>query len=456
VKASPINLAIFRIVFFAYLAYFTLTAFDLVWFAALPDGLRVVPKLAGWYARLPLTPLTPTVMSMWRIGLVVASLLACVGWRTRLSGSIAAVLAFVILGVPNLYGGKIDHYHHLVWFAAIMAVSPCGDAWSLDARRRRQPIPAPSTAYGMPMFFVWLLLGLVYFFPGVSKAALLPAWIAPDNLRFQLYQKWAGLGGFTPLVPIDRWPIVLTLAATMSILWELSAIGIFLHPRARRYGALAAIGFHLATWALMAIGFFSLIVCYVGLLLGEWIGGPVVSVRGWMRPTPAIVVGSVITIGVLFAGLTGLDSWPFAVYPRFNYLAGPTITRTELVPMDGEGRPIPLPTERLLTKLKDGRWSSVQQRLFWLHGEERQRFATAVLTMLSLEEPRIASAARVELRETTRSVWPQDRGKPPIADRIVLTLDPWPPRIGPSEVESHGWEKGKGETHEHAGQFKEW
>ena len=46
-----------------------------------------------------------------------------------------------------------------------MAASPCGDAWSIEARRVQ--VPAPKSHYGLPLAVAWLLFGQVYFWPGV-------------------------------------------------------------------------------------------------------------------------------------------------------------------------------------------------------------------------------------------------------------------------------------------------
>ena len=37
----------------------------------------------------------------------------------------------MIAGIPQFFG-KINHIHHLIWFMAIFAVSPCADVLSID------------------------------------------------------------------------------------------------------------------------------------------------------------------------------------------------------------------------------------------------------------------------------------------------------------------------------------
>lgn len=79
--------------------------------------------------------------------MAVSALAAMVGFRARTAAGIWAVLAVWTLGIPNLYG-KVDHYHHLVWFAVLLASSPCADALSLDRARRRAPNPTVHVRYG--------------------------------------------------------------------------------------------------------------------------------------------------------------------------------------------------------------------------------------------------------------------------------------------------------------------
>ena len=94
---------------------------------------------------------------------------------------------------------------------------------SLDAWRRRRAggrgenrgdaggaptlPPARAPEYGVPIRIAWLLLGMVFFFPGLWKlrtAGL--GWITGDTLRNQMYWKWAVIPGLTPPLRIDRFP----------------------------------------------------------------------------------------------------------------------------------------------------------------------------------------------------------------------------------------------------------
>src|SRR5262249_50715778 len=108
----------------------------------------------------------------------------------------AAVTSLYALGIPQLYG-KVDHYHHLVWLALLLAASPCADALSLDARGRLTP--PRSVRYGFPLRVAWLLIGACYLFPGLAKLGEWRIWLAPHNLRGLLWvQQLAAGGGINP------------------------------------------------------------------------------------------------------------------------------------------------------------------------------------------------------------------------------------------------------------------
>src|SRR5450759_56870 len=123
-----INLGIFRIVLFATLIIY-IDIPQVVQFSRFPVELRVAPFGIGWLINiLPINPAWATVASYLFIAACVSGVL---GFFSRTSATIAVILGLYVLGIPQFFG-KIDHYHHLLWFATILAASPCGDALSID------------------------------------------------------------------------------------------------------------------------------------------------------------------------------------------------------------------------------------------------------------------------------------------------------------------------------------
>ena len=55
----------------------------------------------------------------------LSSFTGMVGLFTRTSALFTTVLSFYVLGIPQFYG-KVNHYHHLLWFAGILRQADAG------------------------------------------------------------------------------------------------------------------------------------------------------------------------------------------------------------------------------------------------------------------------------------------------------------------------------------------
>ena len=278
--AHPLNLAIFRMaVFWAIFNEVQLSA--IVSFSRMPAGLQFAPW--GMSALLSHLPIDATWATIAGVLLLVFSTTGFVGIFSRTSALACALLGFYALGIPQFYG-KVNHNHHLMWFAIILAVSPCGDFLALDAvvaaRKRADrgitdPLP-PSQAYALPLRFVMLLMGVIYFFPGFWKLWQSGFdWFLTDNLRHQLYffWTWSFDGLWLPTFRIDQHVLLCRIAAAATALFELSFIFLMFHRKLRVVAALEGLIFHASTNWLMRISFLSLRVCYVALFDWAWIFG---------------------------------------------------------------------------------------------------------------------------------------------------------------------------------------
>lgn len=132
--------------------------------ASLPESVRVPP--VGLEAIASVVPITPE-LARGAYGVLLAAVIAgTVGLATRASWLVVTLVGLYLLGIPQL-AGSVFHYHHLLWFAALLAASPSGDALSIDAwiarRRGRGVAPDRHAAYGLPLRFVWILIGLIFF-----------------------------------------------------------------------------------------------------------------------------------------------------------------------------------------------------------------------------------------------------------------------------------------------------
>ena len=286
-KSSPLDLSIFRMILFA--AFFLYVVRELkveriIFLSQLPVDLRYPPPGLGFI--IYNLPINTTLAAVTTTAMLVFCVMAGIGLFTRTSAILTVIFALYALGIPQLYG-KVNHYHHLVWFAAILAMSRCGDVLSVDAifsawRRAdhgETAPPTPSVMYGLPLRFIWLTIGVIYFFPGVWKYwSGGPAWIFSDNLKFVMYQKWFELGSWQPLIRIDQNPLMMHMAALGTILFEISFIFLLFFPRLRSLAAVGGIVFHTVIYFTMRIWFWTLQLTYASFVnwsavfgrLGQW------------------------------------------------------------------------------------------------------------------------------------------------------------------------------------------
>ncbi|MFW9258669.1 DCC1-like thiol-disulfide oxidoreductase family protein [Nostoc sp. CALU 546] len=263
----PINLAIFRIIHFEII--FSSDISQVVWFSQLPKELLFPPAGLEWLINF--IPINATIAQIASLLLKICSFTAMIGLFTRTSAWLTVILCFYVLGIPQFYG-KVDHYHHLLWFAAILAASRCADVLSLDAilmawkradRGQLEP-PGLSRAYALPLRFIWLLLGIIYLFPGLYKLFVGGFdWAFSENLKYRLYEKWLELDGWTPAFRLDQYPVLYQLSAFGSIFFELSFIILIFFPRTRYVASFSGIAFHSMIYQLMNINFVSLMKVYV-------------------------------------------------------------------------------------------------------------------------------------------------------------------------------------------------
>jgi len=270
---DPLNLAIFRVVFFLLLA-FSFSVSNTVWFASIPAELQFPPPGLRWL--LAYLPVNEGLAQITSLFLLLFCIMAALGLLTRLSAIFCTLLGFYVLGIPQFYG-KINHYHHLVWFAAILAASPSADVLSLDAilaawkRADAGSLdpPRPSQVYALPLRFVWLSMGAIYFSAGFWKVWTSGyAWAFSDNPKIMMYNKWMELGGWRPIFRIDQYPFLYQMSAAATIIFELSFIFLIFFPAIRLLAPLGGLAFHNMTNLFMRISFWQLQVCYVAFV--DW------------------------------------------------------------------------------------------------------------------------------------------------------------------------------------------
>jgi len=384
--------------------------------AALPAEALAVPLGSG--GLIDAIGVRPGLARAAQIGIYVGAFLGLIGRFTRPGFALVTVSGLYLLAIPHLRGSVV-HYHHLLWFSALLAASPCDHALSLG----RRSTASASAAYGLPLRIAWALIAVIFFFPGAWKLIGGGAdWLSGDTLRAHLYWKWVQSPAL--VAPrIDRVPGLLAIGAAAVSLLELGMPLLVLSRRGRWLALGDALGFHALTAALMDIHFSSLWPLYVvfvpwAALLGRERAPEHTSSDVRPRLLPAALTGGALLLG---AGLTGVagqtQGWPFACYPTFHQHPGwemPGLWVTVLDP-DGSERPVPIAATG---------WGE-QWRLAGIGGPVSEAALAAYWSRIA-ERDEVRSLAvgaeSVRFYRAAISVLPDDRGQPPLRLTALATL----------------------------------
>jgi hypothetical protein len=307
------------------------------------------PEGLGFLARH--APTSAALYSGVRAVYYSAAALSLIGVYTRVALAALLAAAFVLFGLAQL-AGAVLHDMHLLWFLGLLLSSRAGDALSIDEWSRTTPgdglsrrllgSDAETPVFGWTLFFARTLLGVIYFFPGLWKlreSGL--AWALSDNLAHQMHAKWFEFG-IVPSPRIDRAPGFMHAFGLCTIAFELGFLAlVHIGPRTRL--ALAAVGlaFHWGIEHFMEIPFSSLWIAYVVLVPWRCSQPSRVAPGGAGLVT---VVGAGLVLANIVQGFRDqTQSYPFACYPTFQWIAPATLVDLELTALleDGSSRRIP-------------------------------------------------------------------------------------------------------------------
>lgn len=182
-----------------------------------------------------------------------------IGALYRYAAPIAALGILWTLTYRNSFGMVFHTENLLVLHVLALALSPAADAWSVD--RRRGAPPPPEAGYGWILKLLALITALTYVLAGIAKLRIAGvAWLDGEQLRNQIAVdnlRKALLGdSIAPLAtPFLDHPSGFTVFSVLTIVLELAAPIVLVHPLVARLWALAAWGFHLGVVLLMNIWF---------------------------------------------------------------------------------------------------------------------------------------------------------------------------------------------------------
>ena len=226
---GPGNLGFARMLFFGLMFWFH-RGFDYTIWGTLPPSFQNANPIR-LFELLGIGMPTVAGLAVAQFIFKASLLLACVGLLTRLSCVAALVSGVYVLGMPHTFG-KTGHGDGILVLAMlILALSRCGDAWSIDAVRRswraKPPFasPARSGEYTWPVRCVWLLTALVFFAAGYAKVKHtgFVAWAWSDNMSNTLLQhKYKGDPPTDWGVWIAQHPLLCRVLAAGTIIVELA------------------------------------------------------------------------------------------------------------------------------------------------------------------------------------------------------------------------------------------
>lgn len=272
VPASAFGLGVTRsIVHGTFLISVLVTSFSAL--AALPPTIlrpTGVMKIFSWgfYDQL----LTPEGMAILKVAMVLSLLLSTTGFLTSLSTKTSLLLVVFYQGLLRSFG----HFNHdemlAVYYLAVLAFTPCGDAFSLDSWIARADKERPAFAYSYAILLMQMLMGWVYFSSALIKLRVAGLkYLSMDNLpALAIFHSLDNLHDthFRLAFWLPQVRSYLPFAVGLALLWELLfPLAIFCR-RLRWWILGAGVVFHLSTLFFMNIFFPHQLAMY--LIFVDW------------------------------------------------------------------------------------------------------------------------------------------------------------------------------------------
>ncbi len=219
-----------------------------------PTGaMKIVPW--SFYDQL----LTPTGMTLFKIAMVLSLLSSTTGLLTSVSTKTSLLLVVFYQGLLRSFG----HFNHDemlgVYCLVVLAFTPCGDSFSVDAWLRRTKRERPLWAYAYAILLMQLLMAWVYFSSALIKLRVAGLnYLSPDNLPAlailhsldNLHDTHFRLAFWLPQVR-SYLPVVVALVLVWELLFPLAVFWI----RVRWWILGLGVLFHLSTLFFMNIFF---------------------------------------------------------------------------------------------------------------------------------------------------------------------------------------------------------
>ena len=165
--------------------------------------------------------------------------------------------------------GKVMHNDVLLVLCLIAIVfARHGDAWSLDARRRRRHAaaePEASNSYGWPVRAAMLAIALGYLIAGLHKVAGSGGlgWASSDNMRWLLYVASDDQAGNAAALWIAERPWAAHTGAYGLLATECLFFTVLLAPHLRWIFIPAVVALHGGTWVALQLDYSAWPLCVI-------------------------------------------------------------------------------------------------------------------------------------------------------------------------------------------------
>jgi hypothetical protein len=215
---------------------------------------------------------TPAAMVTFKVVLVLSLLLSTAGFLTVVSTKTSFLLVLFYQGLLRSFG----HFNHdemlAVYYLAVLAFTPCGDAFSVDSRLKKKRPTRPAFAYAYPILLMQLLMAWTYVSSALIKLRVAGLkYLSPDNLpALAIFHSLDNLHDthFKLAFWLPQVKTYLPFAVGVVLIWEL-LFPLAVFQRRWRWWILSfGIIFHLATLFFMNIFFPHQLVMY--LIFVDW------------------------------------------------------------------------------------------------------------------------------------------------------------------------------------------
>jgi Vitamin K-dependent gamma-carboxylase len=215
---------------------------------------------------------TPTGMVLLKTAMLVSLLFSTTGFLAGFSTKTSFVLVLFYQGLLRSFG----HFNHdemlAVYYLAVLAFTPCGDAFSVDSRLRKTKKERPPFAYAYPILLMQLLMAWTYFSSALIKLRVTGLkYLSVDNLpALAIFHSLDNLHDthFRLAFLLPQVSAYLPFAVALVLIWELAFPLAIFWRRARWWILGIGIVFHLSTLFLMNIFFPHQLVMY--LIFVNW------------------------------------------------------------------------------------------------------------------------------------------------------------------------------------------